>query len=51
MEIKSSFDEIYSWQLDEPELSSGTESFCKAMNWFDISNIVSRLYILNMWKS
>ncbi len=41
MEIKGSFSEIFSWQLDEPEITHKTDSFCKAMNWMEIAKIVS----------
>ena len=40
MELKSTFSNIHAWQLDEPELNSRSESFCKSMDWFDISKIV-----------
>jgi hypothetical protein len=42
-EVESTFDHIYSWQLDEPKLTKENESFSKAMNdWFAISNIVNQ---------
>ncbi len=46
-EIESTFDHIYSWQLDEPKLIKETESFNKAMSdWFAISSIVIHIIFL-----
>ncbi len=37
----SYFDEIHSWQLDEPKLTEKTESFNKVMNdWYIAMSIV-----------
>ena len=51
MELKSSFSEIHSWQLDEPELNHRTDTFCKAMNWIDISKIVSILAVIENFSN
>lgn len=41
-EAKSHFESIFSWQLDEPELSPKTESFNRAMtDWFTIMETVT----------
>jgi hypothetical protein len=50
--IESTFDHLYSWQLDEPKLTKETESFNKAMNdWFAISSIVILFFLIFILKN
>ncbi len=44
LQVESTFSDIYSWQLDEPDLSYKTDPFFKSMSWLEISNIVIRFF-------
>lgn len=40
--LVNSFNTIYSWQLDEPDISPRTDTLAKALTWFDIAKLVSQ---------